>query len=179
MDAFIQHLATEKDQIRVLCRSKSGFVEWLRLELDHCLDYLHHVNKFQNVFDRRRDGVDNPSHATEEFVDLIVPGRKHDIRMKLVYISTEWDLEPVIQATRIALATLSRSQSSEFDIFVMFVLSRGKWANRAIGDCLERMEDSLEISFEKYSPYLLLTRHNEYQDPLEENIILRLYYSYL
>jgi hypothetical protein len=181
MDAFLQHLASRKTQLSVLYKSDRCLEDWLRLELCYCLEYLCYINKFSSFSlekrGRYRDVVYNPHDGQQ--ADLLIRGSKSDIWLKLGYYSTGWELGPHLEAIERSVAHLSTLNGKDTKLFLELVVSRGKYAKRTIEDCISKIQETCGIQFDRYSPYLVLTLYNEYRDPLEESIILRLFFSYV
>jgi hypothetical protein len=169
MDAFVQHLASKRTQLRALYKSGSNADAWLRLEFSHFLDYLHYVNKFNSF---------SPSH-NDEGADILIRGEKCNTRLELGYFTTRWDLEPHLDEIQERVRRLAAKNEKDLRLLVEIMTSHGKWANKAMEDCVLRIQDATGVHFERYSPSLVLTLYNEYGDPLEENTILKLYFAYV
>jgi hypothetical protein len=182
MDAFVQHLGSKRMQLRTVYKSGRHAEAWLREEFYFLLDYLRYVNKFRNFIGRLYElSAHDPyitSHGEEGSV-VFIRGKKTNTWMELAYFSTQWDLAPHLVDVQKKLEKRSTMNDQDLRLFVQIVICQGKWANKAIEDCILRIQDTAGIRFERYAPELILTLYNEYNDPLDENAILRLFFAYI
>ena len=181
MDAFVQHLASKKMQLRAFFKSRSDAEMWLRAEFLYLLDYLQYVNRFRNFIGSTHDsGPGEPdSRPKNTGGDIFIRGKKTETRIELAYFSTQWDMETHLSKIRQKIERLVAFDGNDLRIFVEIMVSHGKWAEKAIEDRIFLIQETEGIHFERYSPSLILTLYNEYGDHLEEKIILKLYYSYI
>ena len=178
MDAFVQHLAADRPRLLHLYRSGKDLTDRLGQELDFCLDYLRHTNKFHAFLQRRASGGKTDGGSTDNGpADAIFQSDSRALWFKFSYFPARDDIRTHLEAVSRAVEALQALPETGTRLLVEIVVSEGKWAERTIADRIRDIEEHAGIRFEAYAPRLTLTRYNDYGDPLDAHIVMKLHYA--
>ena len=178
MDAFVQHLSAERPRLLHLYQSGRDLSDRLGQELGYCLDCLRHTNKFYAFLQRRASReATNGGLIENGRADAIFQSDSRTLLFKLSYFAARNDVRPHLEAILRDVEALLSPPGAGARLLVEIVVSEGKWAERTVADRIRDIEERLGIRFEAYAPWLTLTRYNDYGDPLDENIVMKLHYA--